>query len=169
MPTRLNGRTGSSQFARRLPLPLLAPISSIAVARRVGQEERRPAASAASSIAVAAGSDQFCHCQGCLGKYTLLQDEENPRLAMFERRLPCFGCGIGWSSFLVPVDLRLFTAANTTIKTPESALVLLHQRLRLVFLFTISPEHNSTLLVYNNYLKLESICGEQNYFLKRSP
>ncbi|XP_062207152.1 large ribosomal subunit protein eL20z-like isoform X2 [Phragmites australis] len=50
---------------------------------------------------VEANSDQFCHCQECLGKYTLLRDEENPRLAIFERRLPCFGCGIGWSSFLL--------------------------------------------------------------------
>ncbi|KAK3164081.1 hypothetical protein QOZ80_1AG0012430 [Eleusine coracana subsp. coracana] len=48
-----------------------------------------------------ANSDQFCHCQECLGKYTLLRDEENPRLAIFERRLPCCGCGIGWSSFLL--------------------------------------------------------------------
>ncbi|XP_062194815.1 large ribosomal subunit protein eL20z-like [Phragmites australis] len=48
-----------------------------------------------------ANSDQFCHCQGCLGKYTLLRDEENPRLAIFERQLPCCGCGIGWSSFLL--------------------------------------------------------------------
>ncbi|XP_062207071.1 uncharacterized protein LOC133908858 isoform X1 [Phragmites australis] len=57
---------------------------------------------------VEANSDQFCHCQECLGKYTLLRDEENPRLAIFERRLPCFGCGIGWSSsfllgFLCPL------------------------------------------------------------------
>ncbi|KAK3160552.1 hypothetical protein QOZ80_1BG0061100 [Eleusine coracana subsp. coracana] len=48
-----------------------------------------------------ANSDQFCHCQECLGKYTLLRDEENPRLAIFERQLPCCGCGIGWSSFLL--------------------------------------------------------------------
>uniref|UniRef100_A0ACD5VG93 Uncharacterized protein n=2 Tax=Avena sativa TaxID=4498 RepID=A0ACD5VG93_AVESA len=48
-----------------------------------------------------ASSDDFCHCQGCLGKYSLLRDEENPQMAKFERRLPCFGCGIGWSSFLL--------------------------------------------------------------------
>ncbi|PAN32619.1 hypothetical protein PAHAL_5G500200 [Panicum hallii] len=48
-----------------------------------------------------AHSDEFCQCQGCVGKYTLLRDEENPRLAIFERRLPCCGCGIGWSSFLL--------------------------------------------------------------------
>ncbi|AQK90865.1 Ribosomal protein L18ae family [Zea mays] len=45
-----------------------------------------------------AHSDEFCHCQGCAGKYALLRDEENPRLAIFERRLPCCGCGIGWST-----------------------------------------------------------------------
>ncbi|EMS61261.1 hypothetical protein TRIUR3_16854 [Triticum urartu] len=28
-----------------------------------------------------ASSDDLCHCQGCLGKYTLLRDEENPQLA----------------------------------------------------------------------------------------
>lgn len=46
-------------------------------------------------------SDEFCQCQACLGRYTLLADEENPRLAMFERRLPFFGCGIGWCCFLL--------------------------------------------------------------------
>ncbi|PNT71676.1 hypothetical protein BRADI_2g33657v3 [Brachypodium distachyon] len=46
-------------------------------------------------------SDDFCRCQVCLGKYTLLGDEENPRLAMFERSLPFFGCGIGWCCFLL--------------------------------------------------------------------
>uniref|UniRef100_A0ACD5TQ26 Uncharacterized protein n=1 Tax=Avena sativa TaxID=4498 RepID=A0ACD5TQ26_AVESA len=46
-------------------------------------------------------SDEFCRCQVCLGKYTLLGDEENPRLGMFERRLPFFGCGIGWCCFLL--------------------------------------------------------------------
>ncbi|XP_051180886.1 uncharacterized protein [Lolium perenne] len=46
-------------------------------------------------------SDEFCRCQVCLGKDTLLGDEENPRLAMFERRLPFFGCGIGWCCFLL--------------------------------------------------------------------
>jgi len=42
-------------------------------------------------------SDEFCRCQACLGKYTLLGDEENSRLSIYDRRLPCCGCGIGWS------------------------------------------------------------------------
>lgn len=42
-------------------------------------------------------SDELCRCQACLGKYTLLGDEENPRLSIYDRRLPCCGCGIGWS------------------------------------------------------------------------
>ncbi|TVU17192.1 hypothetical protein EJB05_33209, partial [Eragrostis curvula] len=58
-------------------------------------------------------SDEYCRCQACLGKYTLLGDEENPRLSMFERRLPCFGCGIGWCWFFVPSHLAvIFTAAT---------------------------------------------------------
>uniref|UniRef100_A0A0E0PIB4 Uncharacterized protein n=1 Tax=Oryza rufipogon TaxID=4529 RepID=A0A0E0PIB4_ORYRU len=52
------------------------------------------------SSKVLGNSDDFCQCQACLGRYTLLADEENPRLAMFERRLPFFGCGIG---FLCPL------------------------------------------------------------------
>ncbi|MQM21951.1 hypothetical protein Taro_054998, partial [Colocasia esculenta] len=36
-----------------------------------------------------------------LGKYILIKDEEDPRLEMFNKPLPCFGCGIGWFSFLL--------------------------------------------------------------------
>ncbi|MQL76151.1 hypothetical protein Taro_008540 [Colocasia esculenta] len=35
------------------------------------------------------------------GKYTLVEDVEDPQLGMFDKRLPCFGCGIGWFSFLL--------------------------------------------------------------------
>lgn len=62
-----------------------------------------------------ASSDELCHCQGCLGKYTLLRDEENPQLAKFERRLPCFGCGIGWSSFLLGFLCPLLWYYATTL------------------------------------------------------
>uniref|UniRef100_A0A453E7W1 Uncharacterized protein n=1 Tax=Aegilops tauschii subsp. strangulata TaxID=200361 RepID=A0A453E7W1_AEGTS len=62
-----------------------------------------------------ASSDDLCHCQGCLGKYTLLRDEENPQLAKFERRLPCFGCGIGWSSFLLGFLCPLLWYYATTL------------------------------------------------------
>ncbi|URD91406.1 hypothetical protein MUK42_28557 [Musa troglodytarum] len=40
-------------------------------------------------------------CKDCGGSYILLRDDEDPRLARFNRRLPCFGCGIGWSSLLL--------------------------------------------------------------------
>ncbi|RWW21300.1 hypothetical protein GW17_00014553 [Ensete ventricosum] len=40
-------------------------------------------------------------CKDCGGSYNLLRDDEDPRLARFNRRLPCFGCGIGWSSLLL--------------------------------------------------------------------
>ncbi|WOK93883.1 60S ribosomal protein L18a-like protein [Canna indica] len=39
--------------------------------------------------------------RGCGGNYILLRDEEDPRLTRFDQRLPCFGCGIGWSSLLL--------------------------------------------------------------------
>ncbi|KAJ6793940.1 Uncharacterized protein M6B38_233140 [Iris pallida] len=42
-----------------------------------------------------------CDCKECCGKYILLKDEEEPRLAMFDKPLPCFGCGIGWCSLLL--------------------------------------------------------------------
>ncbi|XP_042508882.1 60S ribosomal protein L18a-like protein isoform X2 [Macadamia integrifolia] len=35
------------------------------------------------------------------GKYTLLRDAEAHQLGMYDKRLPCFGCGIGWFSFLL--------------------------------------------------------------------
>ncbi|XP_020099508.1 uncharacterized protein LOC109717954 isoform X1 [Ananas comosus] len=42
-----------------------------------------------------------CDCNDCGGKYILIKDEEDPRLTMFDKPLPCFGCGIGWCSFLL--------------------------------------------------------------------
>ncbi|XP_072965906.1 uncharacterized protein [Typha angustifolia] len=44
---------------------------------------------------------QFCECKECGGKYSLIHDDEDPRLTMFDKPLPCFGCGIGWCSFLL--------------------------------------------------------------------
>ncbi|URE10724.1 hypothetical protein MUK42_03960 [Musa troglodytarum] len=38
-------------------------------------------------------------CKDCSGKYVLITDEEDPRLALFEKPLPCYGCGIGWSLY----------------------------------------------------------------------
>ncbi|KMZ66608.1 hypothetical protein ZOSMA_292G00280 [Zostera marina] len=29
------------------------------------------------------------------------EEKEDPRLSMFDKPLPCFGCGIGWLSFLL--------------------------------------------------------------------
>ncbi|XP_039117233.1 60S ribosomal protein L18a-like protein [Dioscorea cayenensis subsp. rotundata] len=33
-------------------------------------------------------------------KYFLLKDEDDLKYGMFAKPLPCFGCGIGWFSFL---------------------------------------------------------------------
>ncbi|CAA7404746.1 unnamed protein product [Spirodela intermedia] len=41
------------------------------------------------------------------GKYVPLKDEEDLRLAMFDKPLPCFGCGIGWFSFLLGFAIPL--------------------------------------------------------------
>ncbi|KAH6757430.1 Ribosomal protein L18ae family [Perilla frutescens var. hirtella] len=35
------------------------------------------------------------------GKYTLIRDEEDSQLGLYDKPLPCFGCGIGWFTFLV--------------------------------------------------------------------
>ncbi|KAL8502976.1 hypothetical protein ACS0TY_021920 [Phlomoides rotata] len=35
------------------------------------------------------------------GKYTLIRDVEDSQLGMYDKPLPCFGCGIGWFSFLL--------------------------------------------------------------------
>uniref|UniRef100_A0A5B6YHY9 60S ribosomal protein L18a-like protein n=1 Tax=Davidia involucrata TaxID=16924 RepID=A0A5B6YHY9_DAVIN len=34
------------------------------------------------------------------GKYTLIRDPEDFNLGIYDKPLPCFGCGIGWFSFL---------------------------------------------------------------------
>ncbi|XP_073150256.1 uncharacterized protein [Henckelia pumila] len=35
------------------------------------------------------------------GRYSLIRDEENYQAGTYDKPLPCFGCGIGWFSFLV--------------------------------------------------------------------
>ncbi|KAK8524794.1 hypothetical protein V6N12_029649 [Hibiscus sabdariffa] len=35
------------------------------------------------------------------GEYELIRDAEEPQLGMYDKPLPCFGCGIGWFSFLL--------------------------------------------------------------------
>ncbi|XP_057985720.1 uncharacterized protein LOC110633602 isoform X1 [Hevea brasiliensis] len=35
------------------------------------------------------------------GKYTLLRDPEDFQVGIYDKPLPCFGCGIGWFSFLL--------------------------------------------------------------------
>ncbi|XP_044471046.1 uncharacterized protein LOC123200029 [Mangifera indica] len=34
-------------------------------------------------------------------KYTLIRDPEDFQAGIYDKPLPCFGCGIGWFSFLV--------------------------------------------------------------------
>ncbi|CAO2841958.1 unnamed protein product [Amaranthus hypochondriacus] len=36
-------------------------------------------------------------------KYTLIKDVEDCQSGIYEKRLPCFGCGLGWFSFLVGI------------------------------------------------------------------
>ncbi|KAF9612581.1 hypothetical protein IFM89_002177 [Coptis chinensis] len=35
------------------------------------------------------------------GKYTLIRDAEDYQPGLYDKPLPCFGCGIGWFSFLL--------------------------------------------------------------------
>ncbi|XP_010262010.1 PREDICTED: uncharacterized protein LOC104600640 isoform X2 [Nelumbo nucifera] len=35
------------------------------------------------------------------GKYTLIRDTESCQLGMYDKPLPCFGCGIGWFCLLL--------------------------------------------------------------------
>ena len=35
------------------------------------------------------------------GEYTRIQDAENPQLGLYDKPLPCFGCGIGWFSWVL--------------------------------------------------------------------
>lgn len=35
------------------------------------------------------------------GDYTTIKDAENPQLGLFDKPLPCCGCGIGWFSLLL--------------------------------------------------------------------
>lgn len=35
------------------------------------------------------------------GRYTLVKDVEDYQTALYDKPLPCFGCGVGWFSFLL--------------------------------------------------------------------
>ncbi|KAH1038013.1 hypothetical protein J1N35_039756 [Gossypium stocksii] len=35
------------------------------------------------------------------GEYALIRDAEIPQLSIYDKPLPCFGCGIGWFSLLL--------------------------------------------------------------------
>ncbi|MBA0599215.1 hypothetical protein Gorai_005447 [Gossypium raimondii] len=39
--------------------------------------------------------------EGRNDEYTLIRDAEDPLLGMYDKPLPCFGCGIGWFSLLL--------------------------------------------------------------------
>ncbi|XP_057535559.1 60S ribosomal protein L18a-like protein isoform X2 [Amaranthus tricolor] len=39
--------------------------------------------------------------KGDEGDYKLIRDEEDHFLGLYDKPLPCFGCGIGWFSFLL--------------------------------------------------------------------
>ncbi|KAK6151983.1 hypothetical protein DH2020_014618 [Rehmannia glutinosa] len=62
------------------------------------------------------------------GKYTLIRDEDDSQLGLYDKPLPCFGCGIGWFSFLVPFDVVLcynLVLGNYYRKDPRNELDLL--------------------------------------------
>ncbi|XP_022154700.1 uncharacterized protein LOC111021894 isoform X2 [Momordica charantia] len=44
------------------------------------------------------GKDASDHVRS---KYTLLRDVEDSQVGLYDKPLPCFGCGIGWFSFLL--------------------------------------------------------------------
>ena len=37
-------------------------------------------------------------CDHTKNKYTLLKDVEDLQIGLYDKPLPCFGCGIGWFS-----------------------------------------------------------------------
>ncbi|XP_072967531.1 uncharacterized protein [Typha angustifolia] len=46
--------------------------------------------------------------KGGNGRYTLLRDDAAVSHGMYDKRLPCFGCGVGWFCFLVGFLCPLF-------------------------------------------------------------
>lgn len=50
------------------------------------------------SIFKGQGKDSSDHIRS---KYTLLRDVEDSQVGLYDKPLPCFGCGIGWFSFLL--------------------------------------------------------------------
>ena len=48
-----------------------------------------------SCIYLGQGKDSSDHIRS---KYTLLRDVEDSQVGLYDKPLPCFGCGIGWFS-----------------------------------------------------------------------
>lgn len=49
------------------------------------------------------------------GEYILIQNVEEGHLGMFDKPLPCFGCGIGWFSFLLGIVFPLMWYYGTIL------------------------------------------------------
>ncbi|XP_065865350.1 large ribosomal subunit protein eL20z-like isoform X2 [Euphorbia lathyris] len=53
--------------------------------------------------------------QDAEGKYIPIRDAEGPRLGLFDKPLPCCGCGFGWFFFLLGFVLPLLWYLGTIL------------------------------------------------------
>lgn len=83
------------------------------------------------------------------GAYVLLKDDENPNLGVYDKPLPCFGCGIGWFSS-VSCNFLFFILPNSPFFFLLFISLTLFRSLLLGFVFPLMWYY-ATILYFCNY------------------
>ena len=85
--------------------------------------------------------------KGDEGDYKLIRDEEDHFLGLYDKPLPCFGCGIGWFSYVFKLFyLLLLAIAQTSL----SNMYVFSHRFLLGFVFP-PMWYYATFLYFTNY------------------
>ncbi|KAE8708715.1 WD-40 repeat-containing protein MSI4-like [Hibiscus syriacus] len=91
------------------------------------------------------------------GEYELIGDAEDPCLGMYDKPLPCFGCGIGWFS-LLPGFVFPLTWYYATILYFRNYYRRDRRERAGLAASAIAPEHNSMRDRNSSNLKTAMIC-----------
>ncbi|KAL4652491.1 hypothetical protein ACB092_01G237200 [Castanea dentata] len=96
------------------------------------------------------------------GKYTLVKDLEHSQLGTYDKPLPCFGCGIGWFSFLLGFVFPLLWYYATILyfgnyyrRDPRERAGLAASAIALFFSF--SPGGSSLKMLLNTFASIKQL------------
>ena len=84
------------------------------------------------------------------GKYTLIRDVEDLQTGIYDKPLPCFGCGVGWFSWV-----SLFSFSPRTAHSPFVPFLFsfFHGSFLLGFAFPLMWFYGALLYFGNHYRK----------------